>query len=291
MPSDDAAGLQAVRGIGPKAAARLESAGITDLATLARTPANELAAALAGLRGNFDADRIDREKWISQAAAMAASRSAGDSPERDAAHLVRHGFTVEVRLRPTGHDVVSMKIIHAPTGDEDAWGTWDPDRLVAFVRERSGLSAAETRPGPSPGPEQQARAAAAAVPRPEPSPGRVRAYAMVPATGPGSAGGRSHAVTARLTFSRGQLGSAGSGPVTVRAEVLARQLLDGGSVVVGRGSARVDPAGPAQLEVPCDLSMARRPLVLCAMVRVLVPDDGERPPVQELTGARLLISS
>lgn len=310
MPIDNAADLQAVRGIGPKAAARLKSAGITDLATLAQTPPNELAAALAGLRGKFDADRIDREKWITQAAALVAAApcSAADPPEQDAAQLVRHGFTVEVRVHQEGHDVVSTTITHAATGDEDAWGGWDPGRLIAFVRERSGLPT----PGPEPGQgsSQQADSVAASAPaapppepRPDPgiareqspghapSPARVYAYAMVPATGPGSAGGHSPAVTATLTLGRGQLGSVDPGPVSLRAEVLARQLLAGGSVVVGRGSVVVESADPIRLEVPCDLSSAQAPLVLCATVRILVPDDGERAPARELTGARLLISS
>ena len=325
MPSDDPADLRAVRGIGPKAAARLKQAGVADLATLAQTPVNELAAALAGLPGKFDAGRIDRENWITQAAALAAaaSRSAADGPERDAAQVVRHIFTVDIRLRQAGHVVMSTKITHIPSGDEDAWGAWDPDRLIAFIRERSGLQVSGTGSGPVPAhqagratppatgawqaePEQDR--SAAAVPEPEPRPfsgpdlpsgpgprpSRVSAYAMVPATGPGSAGSRSRVVTAIVTFSRDQLNSADSEPVMVRAEVLARQLLAGGSVVVGRGAATADPGGaggPVRLKVPCDLSPARPPLVLCAAVRVLVPDDGERPPVRDLTGARLLISS
>ena len=64
MPSDDPADLRAVHGIGPKTEARLKRAAIGDLATLARTPVNELAAALAGLPGKFSADRIAREGWV-----------------------------------------------------------------------------------------------------------------------------------------------------------------------------------------------------------------------------------
>jgi len=308
MPSDDPADLRAVRGIGPKAEARLKEAGVADLATLARTPVNELAAALAGLRGKFDADRIAREEWIAQAAALAVSvsRSAPGSAERDTAQPVRHSFTVEVRLPQAGREVVSTRITHVPTGDEEAWGGWDPERLAEFIQDRSGLrvsapragsAAAEVRTRPAPVPEPAGHPGpepeSGPVPQPEPapSPGRLHAYAMVPASGPGFAGGRARTVTAVLTVGPGRLGLTGSGPACVRAQVLARQLLAGGTVVVGRGSAAIDPAGPVRLEVPCDLSAVHRPLVLCALIRVIVPERQERPPVQELTGAQLLISS
>ena len=48
--------LKAVRGIGRKVEARLNEAGIRDLWQLARTPVNEPAAILAGLRGRFDVE-------------------------------------------------------------------------------------------------------------------------------------------------------------------------------------------------------------------------------------------
>jgi hypothetical protein len=305
MPSDEQADLRAVRGIGPKAEARLKQAGVTDLATLARTPVNELAAALSGLRGKFDAERIDREQWINQATVLAAavSRSGpGPGPERDTAQPVRHGFTVEVQVAQAGRQVLATRITHAPTGDEEAWGGWDPQRLTDFIRDRSGLrSPASASPEPA-SPEPTAhggppasgspaspRTTAAAADGRGARPERLRAYAMVPAAGPGATGGRSRALTANLTFSPAPLKLTGITPATVRAEVVARQLLTGGGVVVGQGSASMPPRGLFQLEVPCDLSAAQRPLVLCALVRVLAADDQDEQPVQELTGARLQI--
>jgi len=168
MPSDEAAGasgwrdqehspdpghLQAVRGIGPKAENCLKKAGIKDLGQLARTPVNELVAALAGLHGKFDADRIVRERWITQAAALAAAPASsmlnGEAP---ATQRVRHIFTVEVRLPMADRDVVSTRIVHVRTGDEEMWAGWRPGRMVAFIEDRSRIrpEARPARPGAEP---------------------------------------------------------------------------------------------------------------------------------------------
>lgn len=136
----DPGDLQAVRGIGPKAERCLKKAGIKDLGQLARTPVNELASALTGLRGMFGTDRIVRERWIAQAAALAAvSASPGPNGEAEIAQPVRHGFTVEVRLPLADRDVISTRVVHVQTGDEETWARWHPPRMVAFIEDRSGI--------------------------------------------------------------------------------------------------------------------------------------------------------
>ena len=135
----DQGDLKAVRGIGPKVEASLKRAGIRNLEQLARTPVNELAAALSGLHGKFDTGRIVRERWLEQAAALATAAGwaglAGDTVA--AAAPVRHNFTLEVRLFPADRLIVSSKIIHVQTRDEESWTGWDPQRLVAFIEDRS----------------------------------------------------------------------------------------------------------------------------------------------------------
>lgn len=148
----DPGDLQAVRGIGPKAERCLKKAGIKDLGQLARTPVNELAAALAGLRGTFGTDRIVRERWIAQAAALAAiPASPGPNGEAEVAQRVRHSFTVEVRLPLAARDVISTKVVHVQTGDEERWAGWHPPRMVAFIEDRSGIrpDAGPAEPWPS----------------------------------------------------------------------------------------------------------------------------------------------
>ena len=118
--SVDQGDLKKVKGIGVRVEARLKDAGITTLERLARTPVNELAAVLDGLPGKFDADRITREEWLPQAVALAVT-PATPTGEPEPAKLVRHNFTVEVRLDIAGRDIVSSKIVHVQTGDEAAW--------------------------------------------------------------------------------------------------------------------------------------------------------------------------
>jgi len=145
--SVDQGDLKAVCGIGPKVEASLKRAGIKNLEQLARTPVNELAAALSGLHGTFDKSRILRERWLEQAAALAAAPdpTGFDSDTAAGAESVRHNFTVEVRLLLADRGIVSSKIIHVQTRDEETWTGWDPQHLVAFIEDRSRV-----RPGARP---------------------------------------------------------------------------------------------------------------------------------------------
>lgn len=231
----DQGDLKTVRGIGPKVEARLKRAGIKDLDQLARTPVNELAAMLSGLHGKFDADRIVRERWLEQAAALAAAPGV-DGEAAGEAKPVRHNFTVEVRLPLADRDVVSSKVVHVQTGDEETWTGWDPPRLVAFIEDRSRIRSGpelavprlspaprdRARPAPDEG-LQSATANEKAVPKPARA-GALRAYAIVAASRAAVIGGRAEAVTATLTFDPAPLGLPASETASVKAEVFARQL-------------------------------------------------------------------
>ncbi len=319
----DQGDLKAVRGIGPKVEARLKRAGIKDLGQLAHTPVNELAAALAGLHGKFDTDRIVRERWLTQAVALAAvPASAGLEGETTAtANPVRHNFTVEVRLPLADRDIVSSKVVHVQTGDEETWTGWDPQRMVAFIVDRSRV-----RPGARPGvrpemssePQRAPRsgpqastlpqgtasaapraAASTGTPGITPAPTRegrddrkagLHTYAMVPASEPGTIGGRTGAVTATLIFDSATLSLSVNEIATVKAEVFARQLLAGSSILVGRSLATVSSHEHVRLDIPCDLSEASRPITLFAVVRVLAGDGEARRPAKGLADASLVIS-
>lgn len=78
--------------IGPRIEARLKDAGITTAGQLARTPINKIEAALEGLRGGYDGDRITREGWLSEAAVRAAAATHA-TREAEPAERVRHHFT------------------------------------------------------------------------------------------------------------------------------------------------------------------------------------------------------
>jgi hypothetical protein len=281
----DQGDLKAVRGIGAKVEARLKGAGIKDLGQLARTPVNELAAELSGLHGKFDTDRIVRERWLEQAAALAAAPGVEGEITAEA-KPVRHNFTVEVRLPLADRDVMSSKVVHVQTGDEEAWTGWDPGRLTAFIEDRSRI-----RSGPELAPDEGPPAAPAnekAAPEPART-GVLHTYAMVTASRADVIGGRTGAVTATLTFDPAPLGLPAS--ATVKAEVFARQLAAGGSILVGDSQRVLGPQQLFRLEIPCDLSAASRPVTLFAVVRVLASDGQAHRPAQGLAGASLVIST
>lgn len=283
----DQGDLKAVQGIGPKVEARLKGAGIKDLGQLARTPVNELAAELSGLHGKFDTDRIVRERWLEQAAALAAAPGV-DGEVTAEAKPVRHNFTVEVRLPLADRDVVSSKVVHVQTGDEETWTGWDPPRLVAFIEDRSRIrSEPELEPY-----EGLPSAPANEKATPEPSGAdALYAYAIVAGSRAAVIGGWTGPVSATLTFDPAPLGLPASEVVTVRAEVFARQLAAGGSILVGDSQGMLGPRQPFRLEIPCDLAAASRPITLFAVVRVLASDGQARRPAQGLAGASLVIST
>jgi hypothetical protein len=283
----DQGDLKAVQGIGPKVEARLKGAGIKDLGQLARTPVNELAAELSGLHGKFGTDRIVRERWLEQAAALAAAPGV-DGEVTAEAKPVRHNFTVEVRLPLADRDVVSSKVVHVQTGDEEAWTGWDPGRLTAFIEDRSRI-----RSGPELVPDEGLPAAPAnekAAPEPAGA-SALHTYAMVTASRADVIGGRTGAVTATLTFDPAPLGLPASEMATVKAEIFARQLAAGGSILVGDSQGMLGPRQLFRLEIPCDLSVASRPITLFAVVRVLASDGQAHRPAQGLAGASLVIST
>jgi len=141
--SVDDSDLKMVRGIGSKVEARLKGAGIATIGQLACTPVSEVAAILDGLTGKFGADRIIREEWLSQAAALAkvlAAAAAEDEPVK----RVRHNFIVELQSAMTGRDFVSSRIVHVQTGDEATWAGWDGQRVIAFIEDRAGVQPSAT---------------------------------------------------------------------------------------------------------------------------------------------------
>lgn len=286
--SVDQEDLKKVKGIGAKVEARLKAAGITTLGQLARTPVNELAAVLDGLPGKYDAHRINREKWVSQATALATVPAAGPA-EDEPAKRVRHNFTVEVQLAVAGRDVVSSKVAHVQTGDEATWAGWEAQRIVAFIEDRAGLRpsapATETKRDPPPVTE----------PAPGPGPGArvdgpglaLHTFAMVVATGPDITPGG--AITATLSFGTEDLALPAGQIVQAQADVYARRPPPATSVLAGSVRAGISPGEPVRLQIPCSLPAIGHPVSLFAVVRLFASSDG-RTPSSGLPNARMTLS-
>jgi hypothetical protein len=280
--------LKKVKGIGAKVEARLKGAGITSLGQLARTPVNELAAVLDGLTGKYDAHRISREKWVSQATALATVPATGPA-EDESAKRVRHNFTVEVQLAVVGRDVVSSKVVHVQTGDEATWAGWEGQRVVAFIEDRAGLRpsapALATKRDPPPGPE------------PAPGTGRgVRAdgpgralhtFAMVAATGPEITPGG--AITATLSFDTEALALTPGQIAQAKADVYARRPPPAGSVPAGSVLADISPGETVRLQIPCSLPAIGHPVSLFAVVQLFAASEG-RTPSSGLPNASMTLS-
>ena len=283
--------LKKVKGIGPRVEARLKGAGITSLGQLARTPVNELAAILDGLTGKFGTDRIIREDWLSQAAALAIVPAA-DAGEDEPAKRVRHNFTVEVQLAIAGRDIVSSKIVHVQTGDEATWAGWDRQRIVAFIEDRAGArsSAWATEAG------VEARAATPVTPAPDRGdvdrahePGlALHTFAMVPATGPEvTVGG---AITAMLSFDTAALALPADRVSQVKADVYAWRPAPEKSNLVGSAQIDIRPGELVRLEIPCNLSASVHSVGLFAAVQLFAASQAGRTPSRGLTNADITLS-
>jgi hypothetical protein len=286
----DQTDLKEVRGIGRKVEARLKAAGIMDLGQLARTPANELAAILAGLPGKFDTDRILRENWVAQAAALAA-HPAGQAETVETMAPIRHNFTVEVRRAVAGGRIESSRVVHVQTGDEETWRGWSPQQqLVAFIEERSGMLPA-ARPERA---EEEARSAAGVAAGTRET-GRkaghsLHTFAMV--LGSGLDMSLRGPISATLIFDPATIHLPAGQAVEVMTEVFVRQRPPAKSLLVGRSRMQTGGAGPVRFEIPCELPVAARPTAMFAAVRVLAAAaDARRSPSRGLADASLEISA
>jgi hypothetical protein len=289
--SVDQGDLKKVKGIGVKVEARLKAAGITDLGQLARTPVNELAAILDGLPGKYDADRIIREDWLAQAAAL-ATVPAADPGEDEPAKRVRHNFTVEVQLAIAGRDIVSSKIVHVQTGDEATWAGWDRQRIVGFIEDRAGAR-------PSAPAVQTGREARPATP-PAPAVGRgdvgkgdepglaLHTFAIVPATGPEVT--TSGAVTATLSFDTAALALPVDQVARAKADVYTLRPPPAKSILVGSAQVDISPGEQVRLQIPCHLPATDYPVSLFAAVQLFAAREAGQAPSRGLANAGMTLS-
>jgi hypothetical protein len=282
----DQGDLKRVVGIGPKVEERLKGAGITNLAQLARTPVNELAAILEGLRGKYDADRITREDWLSQAAALAAASAAA---EAEPAERVRHHFTVEVQLAIPGREIVSSKVAHVETRDEATWAAWDGQRIIAFIEDRSGArrtvpAAAETEAAPTEEPEPGADQSDTS----EETDLALHTFAMVLASGPEVT--TSGPITATLSFDTASVAPPADQLAHAKIDVYARQPPLGKSFRIGSAVAEISPGDPVRIQIPCDLPPDGFPVNLFAAVQLFAAIGADRAPTSVLPHASLTIS-
>ena len=143
-----------IRGINSKISARLQEAGVTAFAQLAALSVLEIAERL-GPKVGVAATQIAKQDWIGQARLLAAEPLEDGF---DSAHLQATSYVVELYL-DADRRVNRTRILDVKTGDEDAWPSWDENRLLDFFANRPelDLSAAPavdlSESSGSPGPE------------------------------------------------------------------------------------------------------------------------------------------
>ncbi|MGW3345775.1 S8 family serine peptidase [Nonomuraea rubra] len=127
VPAED--DFQRVKGVGPKISALLHQAGITTFEQLRALSVEELAAILHS--AGIGAERLAKQDWIGQAAALAA--------EERRAVPERHTFTLTVTADSGTREVLNCEIRHHQTDDVSRVRGWDAERLLAFIGERARL--------------------------------------------------------------------------------------------------------------------------------------------------------
>lgn len=127
QPSDD---LEAISGIGPTVANRLNKYGIRTFEQVAAlTPVQA-----AELIDHVPARRIIKENWIGQARQLAAKRSGHAATN----HQHYATFTLEFLLDE--HQAVRRtQVRHVQSGAGETWANWDEKRLLSFVADRGQL--------------------------------------------------------------------------------------------------------------------------------------------------------
>jgi hypothetical protein len=281
--------LTKIKGIGRQIEARLKGVGITTLGQLARTPVNEIEAALKALGGGYDTDRITREGWLPQAAALAAG--ATDAMwEAEPAERVTHNFTVEVHLDVATREIVSSKVVHIQTGDEAIWGGWDGQRVITFIEDRSGAQ----RSVPAASPDGQASPATLSAPGsvrvvPDRKAGfALHTFAMVPASGAEVTA--SGSITLAFSFDSAPIALPADQPSRAQIDIYARQPPLGKSFPVGSAVADINPGEAVGIQIPCNLPPNGYPVVLFAAVQLFTATGAGRKSSNVLPDARLTVS-
>jgi len=270
VPTDRAgpgSDLQTIHGVGPKIEAHLKAAGIITLEQLARTPLNQLVTLLRHVRPRYDAERITREGWLAQAARLAAATAEEAPPDTG---RYRHNFTAEVHLDVGSDDVISSKVVHVQTGDEEAWPGWDAERLVRFIEDRAGVV---EQPPVFEANEQLA----------------LRAYAIAeaPVMAKPNVGVLS-SVTAMVTIPAGVFVYEAS-RARAAVDVFARRRAPQKSALIGRAEADIDLSVSTEIGLECQRTPIEPDEVVFATARLFAAGRPIEPTVHRLPDVQLAI--
>lgn len=133
MPSSDKRvdDFSTITGIGDKTRDKLHEAGVRTFAQLAATPVDTLAEVTG-----FSLEVISEKGWISEAVDLSLQEPA-DPGSGDERPPDRHNFTIERQLETTSDEVLSSRVVHVQSGEQESWRGWDADRLVRFIEQRA----------------------------------------------------------------------------------------------------------------------------------------------------------
>ncbi|GIH97136.1 S8 family serine peptidase [Planobispora siamensis] len=133
-PGDD---LKLIKGIGPKAADLLREAGIIRFADLAARSAEEVASLTEGI--GIGPEKIVRQDWIGQAAALAAAEEDRPAASAPPGRVHRQSFTLAITVDARTREALACEVSHHQTGDARSVRGWDLGEILAFIEERGDL--------------------------------------------------------------------------------------------------------------------------------------------------------
>lgn len=128
-----------INGIGPSIEQRLHEAGLETFAQLAALSPRDIVELIGDLAG-ISIERIERQDWIGQASALAASDP--DNPVKPATpngnRQHNETFTISLLL-DENNQVRRTRVVHVQDGAESAWAGWQEAQLKQFIVQHAGL--------------------------------------------------------------------------------------------------------------------------------------------------------
>jgi hypothetical protein len=273
--------LTRITGIGAQLHAKLTRAGIRTFTQLGQASVEKLAAA-----SGLSTKRIEDMDWLGQARALAPGQHPPTASEEDLRPPDRHNFTVELQLDATSGAVLSTKVHHVQSGDEDSWRGWSGDRVVSFIEPQAGMTspiAEETMASHHP----PVRAAEPEDRRHQPS---VVAFTQVRATRLWSPG--SGSTIATLTLDLTELETYLISPTALIVEVYGQRPPFSKTRLLGRVRAALQAQRAVSLDIDLLDPASESLLELFAVLTFLDGSDGVDGPVSfELARAKLTLKS
>jgi hypothetical protein len=234
--------LTQIKGIGTTYTSKLVREGLTTFGQVA-------AASTAALHEitRCPVTTIDRERWQIQARDLATG-SSGASVQPGARHI----FTIRLNISAAGTATYTLEHGHADDGvttsASEPAQEWNPDRVVAYIEERTKIhAAARESPTTAEGAPTDGDLAPSDPTKQGVSRAPMREALLL--IGPQPLPRATHGEVNVDITTKGHL----SASATAALSVIVRRPADGQPEPIGHADRQLEPGKPLQARVPCDL--------------------------------------